>query len=169
MTQKRMWFHVVLISLVSLSAVYADMKADETAIHKRFDEWVAAWNKHDPKLLASFWVENGDAINPQGRVAKGRAAVEQLFVDEHTGAGRMATSTYNGSISDIRFAGNNVAVIDVDAEVTGMKTADGSAAPPFKHHVTWVAVKKGGKWMAFAARPCVPHRPPESTTAASAP
>ena len=132
------------------NAARADQKEEDAAIHKRHDEWVAAWNKHDAKLLASFWVKDGDLINPMGRQAKGTAALEKLFTDEHTGM--MAGTTYTGTIESIRYIGKNIAVVDVAGEVTGMKGPDGAAAPVFKHHVTWIAEKKDGKWMAVSAR-----------------
>jgi uncharacterized protein (TIGR02246 family) len=92
--------------------------------------------------------------------AQGRQAVQQIFESEHTGTGPMVGTTYVGSVVNIRYIGKNAAVIDVDAEVDGMKGPDGAAMPPFKHHVTWVAEKKEGKWMALAARPCVAVPPP---------
>ncbi|GEM_PF-2541119 len=141
----------VLLALVlaPVAARAADMKVEDDAIHKRHDEWVAAWNKHDAKALAAFWVADGDVINPMGRTAKGTAEIEKLFTDEHSGA--MAGTTYSGKIVSIRRLGD-VAIVDVDGEVTGMKDADGKEMPPFKHHVTWIATKKDGKWMAVCAR-----------------
>ena len=44
------------------------------------------------------------------------------------------------------------AVVEVAAEITGMKNPDGSAAQPFKHHVTWIIEKKHGKWLALSVR-----------------
>jgi uncharacterized protein (TIGR02246 family) len=161
---KKLFFCVVLFGLAALPACRADQKDEDAAIHKRHDEWVAAWNKHDPNLMASFWTENGDLIDPFGKHAQGRQAVEKLFEGEHTGNGVMVGTTYGGTIENIRYIGRNIAIVDVDAEVSGMKGSDGAAMPPFKHHVTWVAEKKDGKWMAVAARPCVPVPPPAAPT-----
>jgi len=140
----------VLFGLVALPAARADQKEEDAAIKKRHDEWTASWNRHDPKLMAAFFVADGDLINPFGRHAKGKAEIEKLFTDEHTGP--MAGTTYTGTIESIRYLGKTHAIIDVDGEISGMKGPDGAAAPPFKHHVTWIAVKKGGKWMAEGAR-----------------
>jgi uncharacterized protein (TIGR02246 family) len=157
---KKLLLFAALVGLVALPNARADKKDDEDAIHKRHEEWVAAWNKHDPKLMASFWVEEGDVITPTGRVCKGRGEIEKLFQDEQTGTGPWVGTTYAGTITDIRFIGKTTTVVDVDAEVSGAKGPDGNVMPPMKHHVTWVAVKKHGKWMAFATRPCIPHMPP---------
>jgi len=147
---KRLLLLTVLLGLVALPTARADQKEADAAIHQRHDEWVAAWNKHDPKLMASFFVADGDLINPFGRHVQGTAAIEKLFTDEH--AGPMAGTTYAGTIENIRYIGKNVAIVDVAGEITGMKGPDGTAGPPFKHHVTWIAYKKAGKWMAHGAR-----------------
>ena len=139
----------VLLGLLASPTARADQK-DDQAIHKRHDEWAAAWNKHDPKLMASFWLPDGDLINPFGRHARGTAEIEKLFTEEQ--AGPMAGTTYAGQIESIRYIGRNVAIVDVSGEITGMKGPDGAAAPPFKHHVTWIAEKKDGKWFAHGAR-----------------
>ena len=144
---------ILLLSVLfglALPTARAGQKEEDDAIHKRHDEWCAAWNKHDPKLMAAFFVADGDLINPFGHRAHGTAAIEKLFADEH--AGPMAGTTYAGTIENIRYIGKNVAIVDVAGEITGMKGSDGAATPPFKHNVTWIAQKKGGKWMAEGAR-----------------
>jgi uncharacterized protein (TIGR02246 family) len=153
---KRFVLLPILFGLLALPAVRADQKEEDAAIHKRFDEWVAAWNKHDPKLIASFWVADGDLINPWGRHATGSAEIEKLFADEHTGTGSAAGTTYTGTIENIRFIGKHVAIVDVAGEVHRPKGADGVEPPAFKHHVTWVTEKRDGKWMAVATRAFAP-------------
>jgi uncharacterized protein (TIGR02246 family) len=146
---KKLMALLVLLGLITLPSARADQKEDDAAIHKRHDEWCAAWNKHDPKLMAAFFFPDGDLINPFGRHCHGMAEIEKLFTDEHGAV--MAGATYSGTIENIRYLGK-IAIIDVAAEVAGMKGPDGAAAPPFKHHVTWIAEKKGGKWFAQGAR-----------------
>lgn len=158
---KRILAVSTLLVMAALSVAQADDAKEKQAIQKRHDEWIAAWNKHDPKLMASFWADNGDLIDPFGKHAKGPAEIEKLFTGEHTGKGVMVGTTYAGVVDDIRFIGKDAAIVDVTAEVSGMTGADGKPAPPFKHHVTWVAEKKNGKWMAIAARPCVAVPAPE--------
>jgi uncharacterized protein (TIGR02246 family) len=143
-------FLPVLLALITVSAARGqESSGDDAAINKRHDEWCAAWNKHDPKAMAAFWVADGDLINPFGRVCKGRDQIEKLFTEEQSGP--MAGTTYSGTVQGIRHIGD-VAIVDVDGEITGMKMADGTACPPFKHHVTWICRKVDGKWMAEGAR-----------------
>ncbi|MGZ4963429.1 MAG: SgcJ/EcaC family oxidoreductase [Limisphaerales bacterium] len=146
------------VLLAVLPGARADQKSEDAAIRQRHDEWSAAWNKHDPKLMASFFLPDGDLINPFGKHARGRGAIEQLFTQEQSGP--MAGTTYSGTIESIRYMSKNIAIIDVAGEIAGMKSPDGSAAPPFKHHVTWIAEKKGAKWMAFGARAFASIPPP---------
>jgi uncharacterized protein (TIGR02246 family) len=124
--------------------------AEDAVIHRRHDEWIAAWNKHDPKLMASFFVADADLVNPFGRRPRGTAEIEKLFAEEQSGP--MAGTTYSGTIESIRYLGDHYAIVDVAGEIKGMKGPDGSSGPPFKHHVTWIAEKKAGKWLALGAR-----------------
>jgi uncharacterized protein (TIGR02246 family) len=146
---KKLLLLTLLLGLFPLSAVRADQKEDDAAIQKRHDEWCAAWNKHDPKAMAAFFFPDGDLINPFGRTCKGTAEIEKLFAEEQSGP--MAGTTYSGTIESIRYLGD-IAIVDVAGEIAGMKSADGGDAPPFKHHVTWIAQKKDGQWMAHGAR-----------------
>ncbi|HKI67962.1 MAG TPA: SgcJ/EcaC family oxidoreductase, partial [Verrucomicrobiae bacterium] len=100
---------------------------EDAVIRQRHDEWAAAWNKHDPKLMAAFWAADGDLINPFGLHARGTAELEKLFTEEH--AGKMAGTTYAGTIESIRYLGESVAIVDVAGEISGMKGPDGAAAP----------------------------------------
>jgi uncharacterized protein (TIGR02246 family) len=152
---KKLLLCAVLLGLIAAPAARASQKDEDAAIQKRSDEWNAAWNSHDPKVMASFWLDNGDLIDPFGRHAQGRDAIEKLLEGDHTGTGPMVGTTYVGTVESIRYIGKNAAIVDVTAEVSGMKGPDGAALPPLKHHVTWVAEKKDGKWMAVAARPCI--------------
>src|ERR1041384_666150 len=121
---KKLLLLPVLFGLIALPAARAEEKED-AAIQKRHDEWSAAWNKHDPKLMAAFFVADGELINPFGRHAKGTAEIEKLFTDEQTGP--MAGTTYSGTIESIRYLSKTIAIVDVAGEITGMKGPDGAA------------------------------------------
>jgi uncharacterized protein (TIGR02246 family) len=149
---------VALVSLAVPAGLRASQADDEASIRRFGVDFSAAWNRHDPKAMASFWAEDGDLINPFGRWAKGRAEVEKLFQDEH--AGVMAGTSYSTTLSSVRFLTPDVAVTDWDIVVTGMRGPDGSAAPPFKPHLALVMVRRGGRWLSLAARPYAFLAPP---------
>jgi uncharacterized protein (TIGR02246 family) len=146
----------VLVSLAAATALPAAYPAsaaaqDDASIKKVQTDFAAAWNRHDPVAMASFWTEDGDLINPFGRWAKGRAEIVKLFQDEQ--ATVMKGSTYSSTLTSLKSLAPDVAVTDWDIEVVGMHAPDGSALPPFRPHLTIVLVKKGGQWAWAAARP----------------
>src|SRR4051812_31544067 len=98
------------ILLVFAAFARANQSANDTAIHHRIDEWSAAWNHHDAKLMASFFIEDGDLINPFGAHAAGRLAIEHLFEQEQ--AGTMAHTTYHATIEHIRYPSKYMAIVD---------------------------------------------------------
>jgi uncharacterized protein (TIGR02246 family) len=126
---------------------------DEEAIKAIGAAFAAAWNKDDAAGMSKCWATDGDLINPWGRVANGRAAVETLFQDEH--AGMMKDSHYEMKMSSPRMiGGGSVALVDWDSTITWPKGADGTMKPPFAHHVAIVMEKmKDGAWSIQAARP----------------
>ena len=101
--------------------------------------------------MAAFWTEDGTLINPFGVVANGREAVQKLFEDEHTNI--FKGSTYQHGDVKVQMVGENVAVADIDSNITNMHGPDGRSAPDFKHHVALVMVKKDGAWLMAAVRP----------------
>src|SRR5688500_6010127 len=76
---------------------------DIAGVKKQCAAFVDAWNAHDPKAMAALFAEDGDAINPHGRVATGRAEVEKMFTDEHKGTGPLRESTIAVKSETVRF------------------------------------------------------------------
>ena len=146
------------LAILSQRAVAQDETA---AVRKTAADFSAAWNRHDAKAMADMFVEDGDIINPFGRVAKGRAEVEKLFQDEH--ATVMKGTTFNLTKVEVRMLGAGTAVVDWEVELVGMHGPAGAALPPLKHHVAVVEVKKGDRWLAAAVRPYVFAAPPGSS------
>lgn len=152
----------VLVAAISAPALAAS-SADKAAIERLSNEFVAAWNAHDPKKMAAVWTEDGDLINPFGQGAHGRADLEKFFEKEQSTA--MKGTTYKLESISVRELDPNVATADWDSVVTGMVDASGKAMPPFKHHVFAVYVKKGGHWHTAAARAFVNETPPSAPAA----
>jgi uncharacterized protein (TIGR02246 family) len=135
---------------------------DTAAVKKRTAEFVAAWGKHDPKALAAVWADDGDLINPWGRLATGRAQVEALFRDEQTGKGPLRDSTFRMNSETMRFPAADIAVVDLDLTITGAYAPDGTKAPALEMHAFWVSKKSGGTWSVYSCRPYIkqPAAPP---------
>ncbi len=151
----------LLISLAVLSLFSAAAFAgDDAVIKDRLDQFQAAWNKDDTAAMAALWTEDGSLINPVGMEAHGRAEVEKIFVDEH--ASRFKNTKYETSDVKVQWVTAHVAVADVTANISGIHGSDGAALPDYPHHVVWVFVQKGDKWMAAAARISFPAKPGEA-------
>jgi len=147
----------ILTVLALPTGVAKAQTKDEAAIRRVFADFAEAWGKDDAKSMAATWTEDGDLINPQGRVATGRAEVEKLFADEH--AAIFKGSHISFTPGTIRLVKPDVAVFTTDYEVPDAHGPDGSPMAA-KGTVTSVMVKKSGKWMTFACRPMVPQGPP---------
>jgi uncharacterized protein (TIGR02246 family) len=101
--------------------------------------------------MAAVWADDGTLINPTGTFAQGRDAIVKVFVMEHTGP--FKGTKYETSDVKFQWLSQTSVIVDVTANISGIRTPDGAAAPDYGHHVTWVFVKNDGKWMAAAARP----------------
>jgi len=148
---------LILAATLGLSASLASAQDDEAAIRKLSGDFFAAWGRHDVKAMAATFAEDAEIINPFGRVAKGRAAIEKLFTDEH--AGPFNGTSYTATVS-LRMLAPTVAFGDWTSSVTGMHDAAGKALPVFEHHVAVAYVKKDGHWLTAEARPYAFLPPP---------
>jgi len=140
-----------LLALLSPMMTAEARAADEQPIKDRLKEFQSAWDKDDTTAMAAVWAEDGTLINPFGTFAQGRDAITKVFVQEHTGP--FKATKYVTSDVKVQWVTPDVAIVDVTANISGVHGPDGAAAPDYPHHVTWVFVKKDGKWMAAAARP----------------
>src|SRR5258706_11109630 len=113
----------ILLGLITLPSARADQKEEDAAIHRRHDEWAAAWNKHDPKLMAAFFVADGDLINPFGRHAQGTAGIEKPF--SHGNHHAVACTTSPRPNDKIRYIGEKMPPPDAAGECSRQKKSDG--------------------------------------------
>jgi uncharacterized protein (TIGR02246 family) len=150
----------LVVALTACSALTSWAGAsDEDAIKQTMQSFVQSWNKHDAKAMSENWLENGDAINPAGRVARGRAEVEKLFMDEHSTMMKSSTATMD--VTHVNMLADGVALVDMEMKITGMTSPEGKAMPPMPLHVAAVMKKDGGSWKLSNARPYafVPQHP----------
>jgi len=145
----RVFTATFIAALLSAAALGQPAKSNEQQIRERLDEFAATWNKHDPTNMAYFWSVDGDLINPAGRKAKGLTEIQRLFQDEQNGV--MKNSTYSVTSASIRMLEPTLAMVDSDAEITGVANPDGSTAT-LKPHVAILMRKTGGIWWVVTAR-----------------
>lgn len=131
---------------------------DRESIRKLHTDFAAAWDRDDAKGMAACWAADGDLINPFGQAAKGRRAIEQLFIEEHS---RFLKNTQFASrIEAIRFLKPDIAVGDFSWLITGAHAADGTVLEPLKGSYTAVMRKRKGRWEVAASRVQIPTAVP---------
>lgn len=153
---------MITILVASTSAAFAG-GSEDAAILKVHEDFAGNWNKGDYKAMAGMFADDADFINPLGRVAKGKAEIEKLYMDEQTSAfkGSHFTSDCKGGV---RMVKPDVAVVTCSFEVTGGKAPDGSAMPALKGIYTATMIKTKSKWQVVAGRPMIPFAPPSPAT-----
>jgi uncharacterized protein (TIGR02246 family) len=127
--------------------------ADETALMKNAEAFVAAFNKGDAKTLAAFWTPDGDFTDELGHKTVGREAIEKLFEGvfaEHKGM------QLRIDITGLRFVTADVAIED---GTTALIHPDG--LPPSRARYTNVHVRKDGKWSLESVRTAT-YTPPSN-------
>jgi uncharacterized protein (TIGR02246 family) len=118
--------------------------SDEAAIRAAESAFVQAFNRGDAKAVAALWTANGSLADDQGRVFKGRKAIEDeyaAFFKGHPGA-KMEVA-----IQSIDFPAPGSAVEDGVARVLARNDA-----PPVASRYTAFHVRVDGKWRMASVR-----------------
>ena len=116
--------------------------ADEAALHALYQQVLDGWNKGSGEAFAAPFAEDGHQVGFDGTHFRGRREIaefhQQLF--EHYLSG----SRLIGKVTDVRFIGDDVAVIHA---VGGTVMPGQSDVAPERNSVqTIVAVKRSGGW-----------------------
>jgi uncharacterized protein (TIGR02246 family) len=130
---------LALVVLSATSALRADQAADEAAIRKNADDYVAAYNKHDAGALASFWSPEAVYENPlTGEEVVGRKAI----ADEFTAIlAELGDAKLSVDVKSVKFLSPNIAVEEGTARVA-RPDADLEETDYTAFHI-----KREGKWL----------------------
>lgn len=135
---------------------------NEQAIRTLYEQFTAAWNKHDVPAMAGMWVEDGDDVEPDGRVAKGRNEVLDLFKLEHSSVFKNSHLTL--TLDTVWFMTGDVALGDGTYELTGVVGPDGKEIPARKGRFSTIFLNERSRWWIAASRLMIPvtlpYRPP---------
>lgn len=139
--------------------------ANEKEIRQLYSDFVELWNKHDVETLAGRWAIDGDHIEPDGRVAKGRDEVAELLEKQHTSV--FAKTTLRLTVATVWFITAEVVLVDGDYSITGIVDPAGRPIPERGGHLTSVLLKEKGQWWIAASRLMIPaplpYKPPSAT------
>jgi uncharacterized protein (TIGR02246 family) len=146
------------VMLAVPGAVPAD-QADETAIRKRVQEYVDAWNRGDAKAAAAVYAVDGTHTYVLGFTHRGRVAIEKGL--EELLAGSWKGTRITLKTNAVRFLKPDVAVEDETFTVAGLKTPEGTELPAVEGPCLVVHQKRDGEWFAAAVQCGIPPEGPD--------
>ena len=148
----RIFALLVLALMVPRSSAFAQNAEDEASIRRLTAEQVSAWNAGNGKGYADHVGSDVSFTNLFGMVMYGRAAFEQRHSE-------ILSTFYKGTtkshvIRRIRFITPDVAIVDIDNEVRGVRSMPNGIAVPkdgvVKTQLMEIFVKRNGRWLVEA-------------------
>jgi uncharacterized protein (TIGR02246 family) len=141
-----MIFTVGVCLLFAAVPAVAQSAADEAAILKAEENFDAAWNAHDAKVVVATMVENVEGWEGQ---YKGKAAIEEQLTGFFAGPGK-DFHTELLDVIGVYFVTPDVAIYKARYEASGVVDEGGNAEPAEKLLFARVYVKKNGGWLGAA-------------------
>jgi uncharacterized protein (TIGR02246 family) len=108
------------------------------ALGKRGQEFIAAFNKGDAKVITEFWAPDAEYVDQSGRSFKGRPAIQKLY--EKTFAEN------KGARLEIHIESVRSLTPDVGVQTGITEVHPANGGPPTVAQYTAVLVKKEGVW-----------------------
>lgn len=131
----------------------SDVKSTQS-IRDLYTAFVEAWNKHDVAAMSSRWAIDGDQVEPDGQVAKGRDEVTALLKKQHEGVFKKTKLVL--TVKSVWMIKDDVALVDGTYELSGAELADGTPIPARKGMLSSVLINEKNTWSIAASRLMVP-------------
>ena len=142
----------VKIPASALELVPPIHRQETHSVERVISEFLAAWRLHDPVKMAALWAEDGDLISPAGKLARGRDEVCAQFTEDHSGP--MKYTTHAMTLESVRWAADDIVIVDAECSIKGMRDPGGKELPTFSPHVVLVMHRiTGDRWNVLTARP----------------
>ena len=135
---------------LSLSPALADSPKLDPSLQETWKKFNEAFNRADPKEVASYWAEDGTLVNPVGEMGTGREGVATAYGKDADTILKGATSTF--TVLSARKLRADLTFLDLEHDIQGFKFPDGTSGP-MKLHLVVLAQKKGKSWKWLDARP----------------
>lgn len=118
----------ILIPVVILAVLSPiDAQADKHRPDRPIRTFEKKWNEHNANAAAGTFGPTGDLFYPYGSLYKGRESVLALLTRELGVEGRMRESTLKlVGEPEVRDLGPKDAIVDVEADLTGIRGMKGS-------------------------------------------
>jgi uncharacterized protein (TIGR02246 family) len=138
-------------ALATATSYAAGTDPDADAIRAVVEQRRIAGNAEDTDSYARLLTPDADIVSATGRSAYGREGIIQLYVEQRSGAylGAIITSTV---VTRIKFVRPDVAVVDADFELTGVRGRDGNPMAPISGLNTFILTKENGQWLISSIR-----------------
>jgi uncharacterized protein (TIGR02246 family) len=157
----RFVFAAIAILLATTSAVRAQAKLDEEAVHNLPQDFCEAFNKHDGHQLAQIMADDIDFVTVGATWLHGKSDFEKY----HT---RLLSGRFHGITMEplqvaVRFLRPDIAIVHWSWTGAGDKNPDGTALQRRYGMMTMVAEKRTGSWLVVASQNdnSFPGLPPE--------
>jgi len=135
-----------LLVFLTVSGAAFGATEDEEAIRILMDEFVAAYNQHDAEAMADLFAPDADACVSLSRY-RGRDQIASFFAGLEGDTIESPSKT-----APIRFLTPNVALMDVETTLTGLRGVNGGELPPLLIKACFIATKKDDRWVYGALR-----------------
>lgn len=125
------------------AAAPEERPADQDAVRKAIDSFVAAFRKGDGKAVAGHWTAEGEYISDEGAAYRGRAALEKEY------AVHFAKNPGNGlevEVDSIRFPSRDTAVVEGHFKLRKPK------GELVVSRCSFLYAREDGKWLIAIAR-----------------
>jgi uncharacterized protein (TIGR02246 family) len=140
---------LIFLTALSIGRVNAEQQTgtadDSAAIKQVVARYADALNHNDAHATALIFTEDADFTDTTGTYFHGRKNIEAGLASLFKGTLRAAHR--DDTVKSIRFLTPEIAAVDNDWIVTGLKAADGSDLPVRKGIHAWVMVKQNGQWL----------------------
>jgi uncharacterized protein (TIGR02246 family) len=123
---------------------------DEVAIRALEEAYDAAWNAGDVRSLVAAFTPDAVVVNPMGKRAQGQDEISRVLAEFLGGAAK--GSWHTSVVLGIEFIGDDVALVDGEARLEGLRGTGEAKAPPLVHRFTDLVVKSGGAWKVAQVR-----------------
>ena len=118
----------------------------KTAISQTVERFNDAWDRRDARALAATFTMDADFTNVIGSHVRGRGKIMVMHTQLFSGVFKTCRQTT--IIRSIRMLSMELAVVDLDWEMDGLRGPDGQPRPVRRGLMTWVVCKTPkGEWL----------------------
>lgn len=151
---KKLAFFLLCTGILTSFNIYGQQygqQFDVSNAKNLLENFVKAWNSHDPKNMAILWTEDGDFINAWGKWGRGKNNVERIFKEEQSSD--LNKTTMEQTIDSMRFLQPDLVFVDATSTLSSELSLPANKSIYLEHHIVYLLQKKDGTWKILSARP----------------